>query len=158
MSNRLNIVLCTLAGAALFAAGACSSESSSSTSSSSTSSSGSSSSTSSTGTGGTGGGGGGGGVDCNQVCNDLFDCGLAECAGGWVEGDRDLYLNGCPGEDGCVATCTTLPALAALVDPNDCPTTVSTISGANPTFKDVCDNGFTPCGTGGGGTGGAGGG
>jgi len=154
MSNRLNIVLCALAGAALFAGGACSDESTSSSSSTSTSSSGSSSSSSTSGTGGNGTGGSGG-VDCNQVCNDLFDCGVSECAGGWAESDRDLYINGC-NDDGCLATCTATPALAALVDSSDCPGTVATISSANATFKDVCDNGFTPCGAGGGGTGGGG--
>jgi hypothetical protein len=95
---------------------------------------------------------------CTQICNDLFDCGMEECAGGWTEADREIYLDGCPGEDGCVATCEAFPEMASVVDPNDCATTVQTLSAFEPSFKDLCDNGIGGCGGGSaGGSGGAGG-
>ncbi len=144
MKNRLSIVLAALAAATLFATGACDDDET--TSSSGTGGTTSTSSTSSS------------GVDCDAACNSLFDCALSECTD-WAESDREDYLNGTTG-DGCVAQCGDLPAIAALVNPDDCSATVATIGGANDQFKCLCDNGFgaPECsGSGGGGAGGNGG-
>jgi len=164
MRNRLSIVLAALAAATLFATGACDDDET--TSSSSTTGTGGT--TSSSGTGGSGGttsgtgGDGGSGVDCNQACTDLFNCGLADDGSGsqycpdWESGDLDIYLNGCD-NDGCLALCATMPAIAALVDANDCDATITTISGASQDFVDACGSGIGGCGGGGGAAGGSGG-
>ncbi|MEJ7734161.1 MAG: hypothetical protein WKG00_33825 [Polyangiaceae bacterium] len=104
------------------------------------------------------GGEGGGGVDCEALCGELYDCGAEDdnCPG--FSGDpaeKETFINGDPENpaDGCVQGCKDTPALAAIFDPEDCAGSVGIISGANPDFKEVCDNGFS----GGGGAGGGGG-
>jgi hypothetical protein len=164
MTNRLSIVLAALAAATVFATGACD-DSTDEGSGGSTSTSG----TTSTGTGGAGGSG----IDCEAVCTELFACALEDNGGepycpDWTQSQEDQYLNGCMDltecpSPGCIAQCTALPALDALVNPNDCGTTIATLKAANPTMKTKCENGFdspcpTECATGGaGGAGGAGG-
>jgi hypothetical protein len=92
--------------------------------------------------------GGGAPSDCFQACSDLYDCGLEPdgatqlCPGfTGTATEKNSFLFG-SGADGCIANCEALPALVALVDPNDCPTTVETISGVNATFDDVCQFGL----------------
>lgn len=103
--------------------------------------------------------GAGGGSACAELCNTLFDCGMAECASGWTEADRSPYLEGCDGAEGCVASCEPLyDQLATVVDASDCASTVSILGTYDATFKDACDNGIEACAGGGaGGAAGAGG-
>ena len=112
----------------------------------STASSGTPASSGSPASSGATGGGGGGGPDCATVCGELYDCGLEDmnCPGFTPDGKMDFV-------DGCIPQCMTNPALASVVDPMNCAGTIMLIKGANPQFKDGCENGF-------GGGGGAGGG
>ncbi len=96
---------------------------------------------------------------------DADSCELA-CCQLWVcigeEADQCPGLQGISLEDfmegeqsdGCVAGCVANPALKALIDPDDCATTVATIIAVNSDFEESCAEG----GAGGaGGMGGAGG-
>ncbi len=85
--------------------------------------------------------------DCEAACTDLFLCGLQgdpngmQLCPGFTPGDLELFLFGGYGVCGCFYTCEALPALVALINPNDCGTTVMTISGALPEFNCVCQFG-----------------
>jgi hypothetical protein len=94
----------------------------------------------------------GGDPNCSQVCNDLYDCGLLSdgsgplCPGFDGSSTQRLgFLNGDPTDpldDGCLQQCADLPALALLVDPNDCATTVASLRGASTDFAVLCDGGL----------------
>ena len=157
MTLRSNTLLVALLAGSLIGVVACGDDDDATSSSSSSSSTSGSANGGSggMGTGGDasgGGGEGGGGVDCVQACTDLFQCGLEDdgngmqlCpgfdggggAGGAAGISQDDFLNG-SNMDGCVAACGDLPALAALIDPNNCAMTVMTISGADPGFAGAC--------------------
>ncbi|RLB46628.1 MAG: hypothetical protein DRI90_27165, partial [Deltaproteobacteria bacterium] len=86
-------------------------------------------------------------LDCEAACTDLFLCGLSVAGPGGMQlcpgfspEDLELFLFG-EGVSGCVYTCEQMPALVALINPNDCATTITTISAANPEFNCVCQFG-----------------
>jgi hypothetical protein len=96
----------------------------------------------------TSGSGGGTTAACAQACSDLYDCGLESDAAGQLcpgftgaSTEKNSFLFG-SGNDGCIASCEDLPTLRNLIDPNDCPTTIETISGVNATFDEICQFGF----------------
>jgi hypothetical protein len=71
--------------------------------------------------------------DCETACTVLWDC---------MQQD-DL----CPGIDPsmgdvfvpyCLETCAQTPALIALVNPDDCATTIQTLTGVSPEFDEIC--------------------
>ncbi len=144
-----------LAGAALLAAACGSSSNSGNTTGSTTSGT----TTGSTTTTGSGGAGGSSGADCKQVCTDVYNCGLQKdanmmqlCPGFKGGAELDTWLNG-KMMDGCIATCMSQPALAAVVDKSNCPKTISTLKSlSSDKFKPTCEMGLS------GGAGGAGGG
>ncbi len=112
---------------------------------SSSSSSGTTSTTSS-GTSTSSGNGGGPVLDCEQACTDLFYCGLEGepnggqlCPGFELE-DLELFLYGSEAM-ACVPTCEQMPALTALINPEDCSMTVMTLKGASGDFECACDFG-----------------
>jgi len=78
-----------------------------------------------------------------MVCIDLFECGLegdpngVPLCPGFEPGLLEVFLYGSESM-ACVPTCEAMPALAALVNPDDCPTTVATLKGASPDFDCVC--------------------
>jgi hypothetical protein len=105
-------------------------------------------STTTTTTSATSGSGGSAPATCAQACSDLYDCGLesngeSQLCPGFTgsSSEKNSFLFG-SGSDGCIANCEDLPALISLVDPNDCPTTIETISGINSTFDEICQFGF----------------
>ena len=79
-----------------------------------------------------------GGDQCLAACTDLYTCtqqpGLCPGLEGTTLND---WLYGTTTE-GCLDTCADSPALAALVDPTDCPGTVSTLSTLSPNFEAAC--------------------
>jgi len=86
----------------------------------------------------------GGVTTCDQACGALYDCGLQGDANG---------MQLCPGFSGalreknqfvmdCVDTCRTNPALLGLIDPSDCPGTISTLQMLSPDFNDACQFGL----------------
>lgn len=93
------------------------------------------------------GGAGGGAValTCDTGCELLFDCGLTGtpplCV--YMEADHDGFV------PECIAGCMEQPALLALLDPEDCPGNIMTVSTVNPAFNDFCDNGPGQGGAGG---------
>jgi len=93
-------------------------------------------------------GGGSTGPDCAAACGTLYDCGAQDmnCPG----------FTGDPAEktafvDGCIPGCESQPALAAIVDPNDCAGTIMTISGVSTDFAAACTGGISGAGGAGGG-------
>ena len=108
----------------------------------------------STGNGGNPGTGGGGApaVDCAAVCGSLYDCGVEDgnCPNFTGEADQKTAF-----VTNCTSACEGNPALASLVDPDNCSGTVATLSAVNADFKASCSG--TGTGGAGGGTGGAGG-
>lgn len=110
----------------------------------------SSNSSSSSGTGGGNGGGssssssssssgGGSAASCQLACPLLYDCGVEDgnCPGFTGNpSEKQLFV------DVCLNTCASNPALAGVVDPNDCSGTVAVISSVDATFDNACQNGF----------------
>ncbi len=89
--------------------------------------------------------------DCAGGCQILWDCGILECGGaqncvGFMADDEATFIG--DAMSGCIQGCEAQPALLALLDPDDCATTIATIKAASTDFEDACDNGV---GTGGGG-------
>ena len=81
------------------------------------------------------------GLDCTLVCDNLWNCTQqGNLCPGLEPGDEADFKQGCL--DSCNGP--TGSALASLVDPNDCPGTIMTLSGLNVDFANACQ------GTGGG--------
>ena len=95
---------------------------------------------------GTGGAGGSAELNCDTGCQALFDCGLEgtppNCV--YTAGDSGAFV------PGCVEQCADSMALLNFIDPSNCADTVDTIKGLSPSFADVCDNGISQGGAGGG--------
>ena len=86
----------------------------------------------------------GGVTTCEEACSALYDCGLQADANG---------MQLCQGFTGaareknqfvmtCVDPCNTNPALLAIIDPSDCPGTISTLKMVSPDFSSACDVGL----------------
>ena len=113
--------------------------------------------------GGSGGhaGGAGGGANCQTACEELFTCATTgtpvRCPG--LSGTTlNNWLNGSSGGaggavPGCLANCAANPTLAAVVDPNDCDGTVTTLKSFSQAFKAACKGAGGAGGAGGGGGG-----
>ncbi|MBI4705408.1 MAG: hypothetical protein HY744_30255 [Deltaproteobacteria bacterium] len=152
MNNRFHILAAALSGAVvLVSAYACGGDDEKPAATTTTTTSSSSS--------GTGGGGGGCTPptieDCATACKELYKCTQEEglCPG--LKGtSEDDFVNG-KETGGCLKGCEGMKALIALVDPCDCPGTMSTLTGANKDLKCSCED---TCGGGGGGAGPGGGG
>lgn len=91
------------------------------------------------------GGAGGGGTEltCEEGCNQLYVCGTEEvkgeplCAGfSGEQAEQDTFV------DGCVTTCEMDDTLLGVINPDDCPGTITIAKAGSPTFEMVCDNGF----------------
>lgn len=161
MNGKLFLTVASIAGAALLGCGDDTGTGGSGATGGSAGGSGGTGATASTGAQGGGGasstGGSGGGPDCAKACSDLYDCGLeqgAGGAGGGQEGQLCPGITGTPAEkmgyvESCIPACEDLPLLVNLVDPNNCPMTITTIKGANMTFKAFCENGSSQGGAGG---------
>jgi hypothetical protein len=112
-------------------------------------------------TGGNGGSGGAAAMTCDDACAALYVCGQDVCPH-WEADDptEDGWLNGSDGGGapvtGCLDTCGANPTLIAIVNPDNCATTVATLAGLNAAFDASC-NGAGEGGAGGatGGSGGA---
>lgn len=87
--------------------------------------------------------------DCAAACDILFCCSAGDRCPGLTAADKDAFVEGCL--DGCDANM----ALVAVVNGENCDSTVGTIKGVNADFAASCDG--TGTGGAGGGTGGAGG-
>lgn len=84
-------------------------------------------------------------TDCEIACSTIYDCGVENdrCPGfDGTPSDRDAFLQGPSGNDGCVSVCETNPLLMSLIDPNDCDSTINNIKSASTDFLDSCDNGI----------------
>ena len=82
----------------------------------------------------------GGGASCETLCSQLYDCGLEDgnCPGfAGTAPEKDVFI------DTCVPTCESNPALAAVIDTDDCASTVQIVSGANADFDTFCQNGLS---------------
>ena len=72
-------------------------------------------------------------TDCEIACADLFTCTQQDdLCPGLGPGDEPWFV------PECVATCEEMPALVALIDPNDCPSTVQTLAAASYEFAAIC--------------------
>jgi hypothetical protein len=92
-----------------------------------------------------------GSAKCQEVCVNLYKCGLSTGPMGQVlcpglKGtDSELQTFLCGGgsmAQGCGKSCDDQPALAAFVDPNDCKKTIDFIKSASSEFANICKNGF----------------
>jgi hypothetical protein len=85
---------------------------------------------------GSGNAGGDPGADCFPACTELYLCGAANgyalCPGFEALPEFDFV-------DGCVSSCEQTPALAALVDPTNCPGTVNAVKSASLDFAQACE-------------------
>jgi hypothetical protein len=81
----------------------------------------------------------GGATLCEQGCADLFDCTQEPTEGGSTlcpgigPGDEPGFM------EGCIATCETSPALLALIDADDCPMTITSVSAVSEEFAAACE-------------------
>lgn len=83
-------------------------------------------------------------TDCEVACSAIYDCGAEDgrCPGfDGTPSDRDAFLQGPSGNDGCVATCDANPLVISLVNPDDCDTTIDNLKAASADFADSCDDG-----------------
>ncbi len=71
---------------------------------------------------------------CTNACVDLYQCGLENdnCPGFAMVTQQEFVA-------GCLVTCEASPALVALVDANDCATTIMTISSLSKDFAAGCN-------------------
>ena len=94
----------------------------------------------------TDGGGGAAALTCETGCDLLFECGLTGnpplCA--YTAADKEGYI------PQCLAGCEAMPALLQILDPDDCPGNIDTVSTVNADFADFCENGSSQGGAGGG--------
>ena len=75
--------------------------------------------------------------DCMAACEILFCCMIPDRCPGVDAQDHDTVVNG------CVPLCQQQQALIAVVNGDNCDTTVSTVRGADTSgeFAQTCDNG-----------------
>src|SRR5690606_5603845 len=73
--------------------------------------------------------------DCQAACEIFFCCAERECDG-LDRADRAEFIAECL--DGC----SQQTANIAVVNGEDCATTVSTVRGASPDFAETCDDGI----------------
>jgi len=84
-------------------------------------------------------------TDCEVACSTIYECGVDEgrCPGfTGTPSDRDAFLEGPTGNDGCIATCDANPLLISLVDAGNCDTTINNLKSASADFADSCDDGI----------------
>jgi hypothetical protein len=87
-------------------------------------------------------------TECEWACTELFTCGLepdpngVPLCPGFEPAELELFLYGSEAM-ACVSQCEQMPALVALIDPDDCPTTITTLKGASADFDCVCELGIT---------------
>jgi hypothetical protein len=83
---------------------------------------------------------------CAHICAAIYDCGLVTCGTGsqlcpafdGSTSQRNDFFNG-DGASGCVAQCgPQINQFKALVDPNNCQTTISTVKSFNSQFTTFC--------------------
>lgn len=73
------------------------------------------------------------GTECEIACADLFDCTQeGDLCPGLGAGDEPWFI------PQCIETCEDIPAMIALIDPDDCPGTVQTLAAVDSFFATVC--------------------
>jgi len=83
------------------------------------------------------------GTDCVSICTIVYTCGQENnLCPGFTQSCIELheFVYGVS-TDGCVGTCEgpSGPVLVALVDPNDCVSTINALKGADQDFALACD-------------------
>jgi len=84
-------------------------------------------------------------VPCHELCSYIYACGVqtGQCPGfHQLCVTLDAFLWGDANEGGCVLGCQTQPAIAALVDMNDCHATIWNLYSASDEFAAACDGVF----------------
>lgn len=105
------------------------------------------SSTTTTTTTSSGGGEGGGTTEltCAEACGAVYDCGAANdsalCPNFSADGiDKATFVG--DDQNGCIATCNGSPALKAIVNPDECADTITTLKAVGgAAFVEACEGG-----------------